>query len=289
MQIDTATKTAGRQSLQLGATHHDACVHTTANVHQATDYLLSFDYQTAAGTKAYGYTTSFDDPGATFSRNQLTTSGPGWHTMHTVVHVPDGARTLTLYLYAFESGRSTSIVHYDNVGLTELPNFADRFFVVQQPAKKLVSPKQATFAMPAQSIRSLRVTGATTPFFVQVSESYHPRWRLELHNAGVSGLMNSWLPQAPATTVGTRHTIVSDAINGWLVDPAKLCRSSAHTVRSGCTRNTDGSYNLDLEAEFVPQRWFTIAAVISWLTLLGSAAYLVIVRPKDAPTYRRRT
>jgi hypothetical protein len=286
MDIDKQGKIQGEQSLRLTASHHDACAHTTANVHEDTDYLLSFSYKTT-GTKNYGYTTSFDNPGATLSRSQLTASGPGWHTVQTVVHVPAGASTLTLYLYAFESnGHAPNTVNYDNINLTELPDFTDRFFVVQEPTKKLDQPKISKESSPSQSVRTLDVQSAKSPFFVALSESYHQRWRLELNTGG------TFLPGGGAVTDGTHHTTLSNEVNGWLVDPEKLCNSKGK-VRSGCTQNSDGSYNIALRAEFVPARWFGVGAVISWVAVLGSITYLLVVRRKDVPTYtdtkRRRT
>lgn len=278
MDIDKQVKSQGQQSLRLTAAHHDACVHTTANVHENTDYLLSFSYK-ATGTKNYGYTTSFDNPGATLSRNQSTASGPGWHTVQTVVHVPAGASTLTLYLYAFESnGHAQNSVNYDNVNLTELPDFADRFFVVQQPAQKLDQPKITKEASSSQSVRTLTVQGAKSPFFVALSESYHPQWRLELNNG------NTFLPGGGgAVTTGVNHVTLSNQVNGWLVDPQKLCRDDK--LRAGCVKNNDGSYTISLRAEFVPARWFGVGAAISWIAVLGSIAYLLVVRRKDVPTY----
>jgi hypothetical protein len=257
-------------------------VHATANVHENTNYLFSFDYKTT-GTKNYGYTTSFDNPGATLNRTQLTSSGPGWHTARVVVHVPSGASTMTLYLYAFESnGRAENTVHYDNVNLTELPDFANRFFVVQNPQQKLTQPHIDTMQAKSESVRTMQVSHAATPFFVSLSETYHPAWALST-DAG-----NGWLPKAPANARGITHTTLSGAVNGWLVDPQKLCMLSGNKLAAGCTQNSDGSFTIKLRAEFVPQRWFAIAAVISWATMLGAGTYLLVTRRQDLPRYRAR-
>jgi hypothetical protein len=279
MQLDTQDKTDGNASLRLSATHHDACVHATANVRPGANYLLAFDYKTT-GTKAYGYTVSFDNPGATLSRNQLESKQSGWHTARQVLSVPEGASTLTLYLYAFEAnGHSESIVHYDNVSLAELPDFTDRFFVAQAAAKPLDHPKVTATSMQSQSVRTMRVAAAKGPFFVALSETYHPRWRLELDSG------STLLPGGAAQVAGITHTTLSGAINGWLVDPAALCTANGH-VRSGCTQRADGSYDIRLRAEFVPARWFRVAAFTSWTTVIAGAAYLILVHPKMLPTYR---
>jgi len=287
MRIDTTDKTSGNQSLELSATHHDACVHTTANVVAGSDYALRFDYQVVAG-QSYGYAVSYDDPGETLSRNQLTsTAGSGWHTANITLHIPQRATTLTLYLYAFETnGRTVNTVHYDTVSLVQLPNLGARFYVVQQPLKPVQAPQNVAYSMVSQSVRTVHVQRARTPFFVELSETYHPQWRLELNNNSVSGLIHSWLPNALPLTSGITHERINGAINGWLVDPNDLCQT-AHRVRAGCSQNSDGSYNLELKAEFVPQRWFGVATFVSWLTVLCSTAYLILVRRKELPSYRR--
>jgi hypothetical protein len=286
MRLDSIDKSVGKQSLELSAGHHDACVHTTADVRAGVDYLLSFDYEVASGN-TYGYTASFDDPRATTNRDQLISSGSSWHTAHIKIHAPQGATTLTLYLYAFESnGHSPNIVRYDNVDLAELPDFANRFFVVTPPAIQLAAPKSLSFSLPSQSMRTIHVASATTPFFVELSESYHPKWQLELNNSSVDGLLSSWLPNVVAATSGMKHIELSGATNGWLVDPIKACQVG-RSLRVGCSKNADGSYNLELKAEFVPQRWFAVAVVTSWITIFVSTTYLILVRPKQEPTYRR--
>jgi hypothetical protein len=282
MQLVTADKTSGKQSLELSATRHDACIHASANVVGSTNYALSFDYRTI-GTRSYGYTTSFDDPSATLNRNQLESNGSGWHTAHITVHVPKDATTLTLYLYAFEgNGRATSTVRYDNVSLVRLPDFTNRFFVVQQPAKPVSAP-HITFGVPSQTSRTIHVRAATTPFFVSLSETYHPAWHLELAGQGTGGL-SRWLPNAVPSSAG-QHVLFDGTIHGWLVNPAALCAGTP----TGCTHRADGSYDINLVAEFTPERWFAVAAFISWASVTAATVYLLVVRPKDEPTYTART
>jgi hypothetical protein len=279
MAIDPREKTNGNQSVRLSATRHDACVHATANVHPGTDYLLSFDYKTT-GTKTYGFTTSFDNPGATLSRRQLTSDGEGWHTERQVIRVPEGASTLTLFLYAFESnGRAENIVNYDNVNLAELPDFTDRFFVMQPAKKELSHPKIQASPTTSQTKRTMHVSAASKPFFVALSETYHPRWQLSL-NAGAAVL-----PMHMAPPPGVTHATVSGSVNGWLVDPIKLCEDGKY-VRAGCTERGHGVYDINLRAEFTPARWFGVGAAISWASVLGAGAYLIFVRAKELPTYR---
>lgn len=275
--------TDGRKSLQLQATHHDACERNTANVRQNSDYILSFDYKTN-GAKYYGYAASFDDPKNTISREQLKAGKQkGWMHATIKIHTPANASTMTFYLYAFEGQGRTNIVSYDNVAVSELPDFADRFYVIEQPKSSLKVPVSTTFSGGKPYEKAITIKGATTPFFLNLSETYHPKWHLELHTAQVTGL-HRWLPNAVGAGVG-EHIKMNGYGNAWLIDPAKACKQ-AGKIRQGCTQNADGSYDIRLLAEFTPQRSFIIAAVISWSTLIGSLIYLVVSREQTAPTYR---
>jgi Carbohydrate binding domain len=283
MYIDQHDASNGTQSLALEATHHDACTRTSVTVTPNKDYLLSFDYKTN-GAKYYGYAASFDDPQTTVTREQLTAGKTsGWQHATIKVHAPANTSTMTLYLYAFEGQGRTNIVHYDNVSVAQLPDFSDRFYVVQQPSQNLQAPKSTSFSGQYAFEKTIHIQGATSPFFVSLSETYHPKWRLELDNGAVNG-MQRWSPTAAGTTVSD-HFMMSNFANGWLVDPAKICLQG-DKLRSGCQRNSDGSYNIALIAEFVPQRWFTYGSLISWLTLITSVIYLTASRGQIMPTYQ---
>lgn len=283
MSIDQTQASDGKQSVALTASHHDACTRTSVDVAENTDYLLSFDYKTN-GAKYFGYAASFDDPNTTVSRTQLTANKTkGWTHVSYKVHTPAHAGTMTLYLYAFEGQSRANTVHYDDINLARLPDFSDRFYAVQQPEQQLVAPKSTTFSGKNSFAQSIQVKGATTPFFLALSETYHPKWRLELNNQAVNGL-NRWAPQVAGTTAKD-HFVMSNYGNGWLIDPTTLCKQGS-TLRSGCTQNSDGSYNLSLTAEFVPQRWFTVAALISWSAIIGSVIYLTANRGRMVPTYQ---
>jgi hypothetical protein len=272
----------GDKALELTAGHHDACIKTTANVQEETDYLLTFDYQTK-DTQKYGYAVSFDDPQTTVTREQLDSEkGNGWRQATIKVRAPARASVATLYLYAFENTGSSkrATVRYDNVRLVPLPDFSDRFYVVQPPEQELQPPKNITFASSNPTRTDITVAGASGPFFLKLSESYNPKWRLALQDSGTNTFAR-WLPNKVPAAIGT--TVKTNNYgNGWLVDPAAICKDNP----SGCTRNSNGSYDLRLVAEFTPQRWFGVAATVSWLTVLGCAAYLLISGGDVTPTYQ---
>jgi hypothetical protein len=272
----------GDKALELAARRHDACTRTTTNVNEETDYLLTFDYQTK-DTEKYGYAVSFDDPQTTVTREQLDSEkGDGWHRATIKVRAPARASVATLYLYAFETTGSgkRATVRYDNVRLVPLPDFNDRFYVTQQPRKELESPKNIEFSSSNPTRMDITVTGATGAFFLKLSESYNPKWQLEMQDSSTNTFAR-WLPNKIPAAIGA--SVKTDNYgNGWLVDPAAVCKDDP----SGCTRNSDGSYDLRLVAEFTPQRWFGVAATVSWLTVLGCATYLLVSGKDVTPTYQ---
>lgn len=54
------------------------------------------------------------------------------------------------------------------------------------------------------------------------------------------------------------HTIA----NGWVLDPAKVCKEP-----NACVRGADGKLTMDMVIEFVPQRAFYIGGTVTLTTL----------------------
>jgi hypothetical protein len=111
-----------------------------------------------------------------------------------------------------------------------------------------------------------------------MSESHHDKWRLELDNEKVHGFFASWWPFArPDAVADEKHFKLNSFLNGWYVEPAELCSevTGGKSQVAGCTRNPDGSYDMQLVIEFSPQRWFYLGLIISGTTLLGCLGYLV--------------
>ena len=83
--------------------------------------------------------------------------------------------------------------------------------------------------------------------------------------------IKSLLPWSQPNAVAAKnHFKLNGFENGWYVDIDTLCKE-----QNLCTTNVDGSYDLELIAEFTPQRWFYVGLIISGATLLGCIGYLV--------------
>jgi hypothetical protein len=266
MNLDKSAKTDGGQSLRLDAAAHAACTYTNVNVQSGTDYLLSFDYRSDTGGQL-GYYVQFDgsDGG---SQDRISPPDHNWHTYTAKVHVPALTTSLRLYLHAYETnGTTNNTVHFDNVGLVAIPTLAQQYYVVSDPQTAMQQPQGIAFHTDSESHRTIQVSGAKGAFALLLSESYHPAWQLELQNGAAQG----WLPGGGVTAVGA-HFESSGYANGWYIDPAELCKGNPQ----GCRKNADGSYALQLVAEFVPQRWFTVNRLLSVGALLLSGGYVAL-------------
>ena len=269
--------TDGSHALQLEATRHIACEYSTAVVRQGTDYLLSFDYQ-GDGNGQAGYYTEFTGAGQG-QEDRIDIADKQWHTFATTVHVPDQVSSLRLYLHAYETnGTTNTVVRFDNVKLIAVPSVESRFYVVGTPTASAGQPPHIAFKTIDTTKRLVQVSDAREPFVLDMSESYHAGWRLELNNAAA----NNWLPNAAVDAIG-QHFTLDNYQNAWYIDPATACAQSP----AGCVRHADGGYDLSLVIEFVPQRWFAISRAISIATLVLAAGYLLITmrRHRDTEGY----
>lgn len=274
MGLDTRDHSVGRQSLELTAKRHIACTGPPAvKVQEGHVYLLSFDYQSPNSTSA-SYSVSFNDSDDTLINNKnIAISDQKWHTLNQTFTVPFGATQayITFDADAADPPTTTIINRYDNFRLVEIPNVAGQYYITSGGGQTLKAPSKITYTLVNPTKKLIRITDATTPFYLAMSEAYHPQWRLELANSKSQGGLASWIPWVKPDAIPSKdHFDLDDFLNGWYVDPAALCRDHP----AGCTINANGSYNLQLIAEFAPQRWFYVGLVISVTTLLACIGYL---------------
>lgn len=270
MQSTSQEKTDGENALELSATRHTACTLTTIPVKGGSTYAVSFDYQ-SPNAKIASYYIGFSDADKSSVKEDLPISGTGWQTFSGLITVPKGATTLSFYVYAKEADKVTNIINrYDNFKLIEVPDLRDAFYLVSEPERKLVEPASVTFDLINPTKKLVHIKGATTPFFLGMSESYHDQWQLQFNNANVQGWLKRWWPFAkPDRIANDAHYKLDGFLNAWYVDTDTLCGSQAL-----CTKNADGSYDLEMVLEFWPQRWFYLGLLISGTTLAGCLGYL---------------
>jgi hypothetical protein len=121
--------------------------------------------------------------------------------------------------------------------------------------------------------KAIQIKGASKPFYISMTEAYHPLWRLQLNepSSGLAALLPWKLPAG--TIADTNHFKLNDFQNGWYIDPQAICQKS-----TACQRNSDGSYDIAMRIAFTPQRWFHAGGIVSVLTLITCITYLMYAR-----------
>jgi hypothetical protein len=272
MRLDSIDATNGQSSLQLEAKSHAACTGPEPiQIKENLDYQLSFDYSSPNSTSA-SYFLAFDDPAHTSVNEDLPIKDKSWHTATKYFRPPPNATHLSLTVYSYAGDGSQNIItRYDNFSLIQVPDLAARYFLVKNPQTVLQQPSSINFDNISPTTKTVHVKDAKTPFYLAMNDAYHDGWKLELNNAQVNGRLRGWIPWVhPNEVSDSAHMKLNDFENGWYVDPAQLCQDNPQ----GCTRNADGSYNLEMKIEFVPQRWFYLGTLISAITLFGCLSYL---------------
>lgn len=291
MQINGNKPFHGKQYLTLTAKKHYACTSRTVRIQPSSDYNLTFSSKGIVGQK-FGYAISINGTQKNSQNYQKTFDSNNWQTTSKNFHSPSNAQTVSIYLYAFESDKSVeNRVNYDDVSLHEMPSSQDRFYIVDQgtPLKSLEPSSSLTASSNTQY--SVTVDKVEKPFFLSLSESYNPSWKLRYED-GISSKF-AWtrlITLNSASDLETHHFKVNNYNNAWYIDPSIICKR--HNKK--CHKNTDGSYKINLIAEFVPQRYFILSSFISFtafivcivLLLSGNNIANKLVSSKKKITYK---
>ena len=256
----------GQKSLELTARRHIACTGPgNIPVQKNGRYLLHFQYQAKPGS--YGsYQVSFDDPHTTTVADYLAAKNGDWQEISREIEVPAGARSLRLTLNAHPSNSGTGgKVLFDDFTLVQIPDLQGRLYVTDEPQETLKTPKETTFDDINPTKKRVHIKGASGGFYLAMRDTYHSQWRLQLYE-------NPKLLATGGRTVGNHdHLKLNGFMNGWYVNPEALCQ----TKSASCTRQADGSYDIELVAEFAPQRWFYVGLLISGVSSIGVLGYFI--------------
>jgi len=258
-------------ALQLEATRHTACTYQTdISVKGGTEYFFEFDYQSENAENA-GYYIAFNDVIDSSVSDRPVVDGAEWQTFATSFVTPIGATRMSLHVYSYSSDGKTNVVtQYDNFRLTELPNITNQYYLAGESMVRIEKPESLNFKIINPTKKTVSVRGATTPFYLAMSESHHPQWQLQFANDKIRGFFGSWVPfVSPDVVSSDAHFELNGFLNGWYVDVDQYCRDDGL-----CVQNADGSYDIEFVIEFFPQRWFYLGLLISSLTLVGCLGYL---------------
>ena len=75
-----------------------------------------------------------------------------------------------------------------------MPDLEDRYFLVTEPKEKFVNPKSVEFELINPTKKKVHIKGASTSFYLAMSESYHDQWQLQMNNKKINGFFNKWVP-----------------------------------------------------------------------------------------------
>ncbi|QQS20499.1 MAG: hypothetical protein IPL87_02900 [Candidatus Moraniibacteriota bacterium] len=268
----------GNRFLELAATRHIACTNQKdIPVREKTSALFSFDYQSPNGRQA-GFHIAFNDSKKSSVSEKISLEKEGveaespWQTFTKVISVPEGATSATLTLYSYSRDEKTNVVtRYDNFSLVELPDILDRYYLVSDPETNFREPREIAFDLVNPTKKLVHMQGATTPFYLAMSESFHPEWKAFLNDEAVNGWLKNWIPWVhPRQIDEEKHFKLNGFLNGWFVEPEILCQEES----VACRKNEDGSYDIEMRIEFFPQRWFSVGLLISGLTFGGCIFFL---------------
>jgi hypothetical protein len=232
---------------------------------------VSFDYQSPNSQEA-SYYIAFDDPDNTVVSASLPIADSKWHSFSRQIQAPYGARhmLLTVFAKAATNGTTWTINRYDNFSVMQIPDLTQDFYLVTPATQPLNKPSNIAYQLIDPTRTAIRIKGATTPFFLSMSESYHPDWRLEINNSKIQGMLSSWVPWVKPDMVPiNNHFDLNGFENGWYIDIDQLCKQ-----QKLCIRNSDGSYDLQMVSEFAPERWVNVGVLLGTCTLLGCFVFL---------------
>ena len=91
------------------------------------------------------------------------------------------------------------------------------------------------------------------------SQTFNQGWKLYINNSNDS-IFGFLYPSINESD----HMLVNGYANSWILPINDLCNHNGN-----CQKNNDGSYNLVLSLEFMPQRFFYIGEIVSGITFAG--------------------
>ncbi|OGZ67606.1 MAG: hypothetical protein A3D35_02450 [Candidatus Staskawiczbacteria bacterium RIFCSPHIGHO2_02_FULL_34_9] len=261
-----------KESIELEAARHVACTSASIGVEPNKEYLFEFDYQSPNANTAQYYL-GFDDSKASFLTESINAENK-WQHFTRIIKTPTEVTRLSIGLYAFSQadGKTKIINRYQNLIFTEIKDTDNEYRITSQPNTFLAKPKDIAYSKELPSKVSLHVSSASAPFFLAMSDSYHPDWKLIVNNKK-DNFFDYWSPFAKVNKVSDdEHFKLDNFLNGWYIDINDLCID-----KNLCIKNSDGSYDINLTVEFWPQRYFYLGVIISCLILITCIIYLLWV------------
>ncbi len=224
---------------------HDACIYNDFEINPNDNYQLDLRYDKPRDQSTYVY--------IGFGRGHkpvtfpLTNSGQ----LKAMIEPPKSAALMRLYLYSGHS-LSQNEITYKSLNISSMAKYGYRNSLVSVIGNKEYDVDTSKLSPTKYLMTAHNIDSA---FLLNLSEAFHPGWELSIKGRKDNSAM--------------QHAEINQYSNGWYIDINKLCRG-----QKLCTQNANGSYDMEMVAEFKPQRWFHVGSIISGATLLGCIGYL---------------
>ncbi len=174
-----------------------------------------------------------------------------WIDFNKPFDVSCSATSFDLYFYSENLNQKESSNLFDDIHL---------YKVLYEPSMigqaKLIEISDAMpvvkFSKKSDTKYFVKIKNASGSFTLAFLENFNKNWFL--------------LNQGKKTG---EHFKINGYANGWYVDTEKVCQNNG-----ACTKNPDGTYDMEMVIEFFPQRWFYLGLVISGTTLVSCLGYL---------------
>ncbi|MFA4817341.1 MAG: alpha-(1-_3)-arabinofuranosyltransferase family protein [Parcubacteria group bacterium] len=115
----------------------------------------------------------------------------------------------------------------------------------------------------------VNISGATAPYYLVLSESFNPNWKVYV--VGENKSTGFWDTLFGNALPEENHLKVNGYANGWTIDPEYIKQNFSKDYYK---ENPDGSIDVELTLYFKPQSYFYLGIIISITTLLGCLGYL---------------
>lgn len=289
----------GKQSFQLGAIRHIACVSTVINLVANGGYSFSFDYK-GQNAKYMGYNIKFNNDERTSINEKIPLDVPGWQNYRTVIDAPPGATNATLTIYSYASDEKiNNVVLYDNFKFIKIPEINNVYNLVTNANTKFVGPKKISFKMINPTKYSVQITESAQSFLLSFNEKFDPGWKIFLepinkkeecivdsgkgiiikNDNTIECINRSSFTQISDINYLSKRTISNDShieingfANGWIIDSSYIKNNFGKQYYN---ENSDGSLDFNLVIYYQPQLYHVIGLIISGLTfLIGLTVYL---------------
>lgn len=142
----------------------------------------------------------------------------------------------------------------------------------KESIKKSQQYREVDFQFINPTEYKIYLNNINVPVYLNFSDTYHPQWKIRIGNF-------SWWDALFGNSyfLPDENHFKNDAnLNSFYIDPKEACR-----LYEGCTKNEDGSYDIELTLFFRPQAYMYVGGIISLTTLISMLGYLGYVAVKS--------